>query len=39
VGTEQQRPYRIDGGHLIFSCTKRECDVERWTLVWEKVRR
>jgi hypothetical protein len=37
VGTEQRRPYRLDGNHLIFSGRESGGKVLRWTIVWEKA--
>lgn len=41
VGTKQARPYRFEGGHLIFSdkaAPDDKDDVTRWTIVWEKMK-
>jgi hypothetical protein len=41
VGTDQPRPYRFEGGRLIFSDKAGpddEKDVESWTITWEKVK-
>ena len=38
LGTEQKRPYRLEGNRLILSDVVSEGEVERWTIVWEKVR-
>jgi Lipocalin-like domain len=38
VGSEQKRPYRLEGNRLILSGLETEGEVERWTIVWEKVR-
>ena len=38
VGSRQIRPYRLEGGRLIFSdLEKNDPSVERWKIVWEKV--
>jgi hypothetical protein len=38
VGSRQIRPYRLEGGRLIFSdLEKNDPFVERWKIVWEKV--
>jgi hypothetical protein len=38
VGSRQIRPYRFEGGHLIFSdAEKKYPSVARWKIVWEKV--
>jgi Lipocalin-like domain len=38
VGSRQIRPYRFEGGHLIFSdAEKNDPSVASWKLVWEKV--
>jgi len=37
IGTEQERPYRFEGHRLIFSAAVAEGEVERWTIVWERV--
>jgi hypothetical protein len=37
IGTEQKRPYRFEGNRLSFSDTVSDGQVERWTIVWEKV--
>ena len=38
IGTEQKRPYRFEDNRLIFSDTVPEGEVERWTIVWEKLK-
>jgi hypothetical protein len=41
VGTKQARPYRFEGGRLIFSdqvSPVDKDDVVQWTIVWEKVK-
>jgi Lipocalin-like domain len=41
LGTEQRRPYRFEDNRLIFSDKAGpddEPDVERWTIMWEKVK-
>jgi hypothetical protein len=38
VGSRQIRPYRFEGGRLIFSdVEKDDPSVARWEIVWEKV--
>ena len=38
VGSRQIRPYRFEGGQLIFSdVEKGDSPVARWKIVWEKV--
>jgi hypothetical protein len=38
VGSRQIRPYRFEGGHLIFSdVEKKYPSAARWNIVWEKV--
>jgi hypothetical protein len=38
VGSRQVRPYRFEGGRLIFSdVEKDDPSVARWEIVWEKV--
>jgi hypothetical protein len=38
VGSRQSRPYRFEGGRLIFSdVEKDDPSVARWQIVWEKV--
>lgn len=38
VGSRQIRPFRLEGGRLIFSdLEKNDPSVERWKIVWEKV--
>jgi hypothetical protein len=38
VGSRQVRPYRFEGGRLIFSdVEKDDPSVARWKIVWEKV--
>jgi len=38
VGSRQIRPYRLEGGRLIFSdLEKNDPSIERWKIVWEKV--
>jgi hypothetical protein len=37
IGTKQKRPYRLEGNRLTFSDTVPDGEVERWTIVWEKV--
>jgi len=37
VGSTQERPYRFEGKRLIYSAVVPEGEVERWTIVWEKV--
>jgi len=38
VGSRQIRPFRLEGGRLIFSdLEKKDISVERWKIVWEKV--
>jgi lipocalin-like protein len=39
VGSRQLRPYRFEGGRLIFSdVEKDDSSVARWKIVWEKVK-
>ena len=40
VGTRQARPYRLDGDRLTLSARAPEDspDVDRWTIVWVKVK-
>lgn len=39
VGSRQIRPYRFEGGRLIFSdVEKNDPSVARWRIVWERVR-
>ncbi len=38
VGSRQIRPYRFEGGHLIFSDVEQnDPSIARWKIVWEKV--
>jgi hypothetical protein len=38
VASRQIRPFRFEGGRLIFSdVEKHDPSVSRWTLIWEKV--
>jgi Lipocalin-like domain len=37
IGTAQKRPYRLEGSRLTFSGAEDAGEVERWTIVWEKV--
>jgi len=37
IGSEQKRPYKLEGKRLILSDTVPTGEVERWTIVWEKV--
>jgi hypothetical protein len=37
LDTEQRRPYRFEGGHLIFSDVKPNGEVQSWKIVWEKA--
>lgn len=37
IGTVQPRPYRLEGNRLTFSDKESSGEVERWTIVWEKV--
>jgi hypothetical protein len=39
IGIEQKRPYHFEGNRLIFSDVVPTAEVERWTIVWEKVAR
>jgi hypothetical protein len=40
VGSRQIRPYRLEGGRLIFSdLEKNDPSVERWKIVWKRVTR
>jgi hypothetical protein len=38
IGTVQKRPYRLEGNRMIFSDVEKSGKVERWTIVWEKVK-
>jgi hypothetical protein len=41
VGRKEPRPYRIEDNRLVFSgkgSKEDDDDVERWTVVWEKVK-
>ncbi|HEY7097278.1 MAG TPA: lipocalin-like domain-containing protein [Terriglobales bacterium] len=37
IGSEQKRPYKLEGKRLILSDTVPVGEIERWTIVWEKV--
>jgi Lipocalin-like domain len=37
IGTEQRRPYQLDGNRLTFSGVVPEGEIERWTIVWERT--
>jgi len=38
IGTVQKRPYRLQGNRMTFSDVEQSGEVERWTIVWEKVK-
>ena len=38
IGTAQKRPYRLESNRMIFSDVEQSGEVERWTIVWEKVK-
>ena len=38
IGTTQVRPYRLEGNRMTFSAPEESGEVERWTIVWEKVK-
>jgi hypothetical protein len=38
IGTVQKRPYRLEGNRMTFSDPEQSGEVERWTIVWEKVK-
>lgn len=37
LGTQQRRPYRFEGGRLIFSAVEANGDVQSWKITWEKA--
>jgi len=37
IGTAQKRPYRFEGGRLIFSDAVATGEVQRWTITWERA--
>ncbi len=37
IGTEQKRPYRFEGGRLIFSGEAETGEVRRWAITWERA--
>jgi hypothetical protein len=37
IGSEQKRPYKLEGKRLTLSDTVATGEVARWTIVWEKV--
>ena len=38
IGTVQKRPYRLQGNRMTFSDVEQSGEVERWTIVWEKIK-
>ena len=38
IGTVQKRPYRLEDNRMTFSDVEQSGEVERWTIVWEKVK-
>jgi hypothetical protein len=37
IDTDQKRPYSLSGSRLTFSGSEAAGEVERWTIVWERV--